>query len=253
MAVPHEMSIGREPGAGSADERRPVAIVDLTDGKLVGVGSGDQPSPSLPPPGGLYVNGVKRVFDIVAAGGAIALALPLLAAVALLVRVTMGGPVLFRQTRLGRDGVPFEVLKFRTMKPDRRADGLDRIRWGGEERRRTHKTAAHPLLTPVGRFLRRYSIDEFPQLFNVWRGEMSIVGPRPELPSVAASYEPWQYGRFLVRPGLTGLWQITARGNAPMHERTDLDIEYVATVSLRTDLRIIAATPKAMFGDHKGY
>jgi lipopolysaccharide/colanic/teichoic acid biosynthesis glycosyltransferase len=202
----------------------------------------------------LYARALKRGVDLVLASAALVVALPVLAVGAVAVRLTMGGPVLFRQVRLGRDGAPFEVLKFRTMRPDRRRLEAVRVDYRGVERRRTHKTASHPLLTPVGRFLRKWSIDEFPQLFNVLKGEMSLVGPRPELPSVVAGYEPWQYGRLLVRPGLTGLWQISARGDGdPMHARTDLDIEYLRTMSLREDLRIIVATPAAMLGPHKGY
>ena len=197
---------------------------------------------------------MKRGLDVALASVGLVVTLPVLAVAALLVRVTMGGPVFFRQVRLGRHGEPFEVLKFRTMKPDRRNADAGLPPQGAPERRRTHKSANHPLLTPVGRFLRTYSIDELPQLLNVVRGDMSIVGPRPELPSVVAGYDDWQYGRLLVRPGLTGLWQITARGDGGhMHERTDLDIEYVCQMTLSTDVRIIAATPRAMLGSHKGY
>jgi lipopolysaccharide/colanic/teichoic acid biosynthesis glycosyltransferase len=195
----------------------------------------------------------KRALDLVIAGVALVLALPILALAAVAVRLTMGGPVLFRQVRLGRDGVPFEVFKFRTMKPDRRGALVAVDDWDGVDRRRTHKSREHPLLTPVGSFMRRYSIDELPQVLNVLRGEMSIVGPRPELPSVAATYEPWQDARMLVRPGLTGLWQINARGTGPMHEAVEYDIEYLQQMGLLCDLRIVLATPKAMFGDHKGY
>lgn len=201
-----------------------------------------------------YARSLKRGLDVLVATVGLVVTLPVLAVAAVAVRATMGGPVLFRQVRLGRDGVPFEVLKFRTMKPDRRRSRAAQPPADGTERRRTHKSVDHPLLTPVGRVLRTYSVDELPQLINVLRGDMSIVGPRPELPSVVAGYEPWQYGRLLVRPGLTGLWQVTARGDGgAMHERTDLDIEYVCQMSLRTDLRIIAATPRAMLGAHKGY
>jgi lipopolysaccharide/colanic/teichoic acid biosynthesis glycosyltransferase len=197
-----------------------------------------------------YARYGKRMLDIVIASVGLVVLSPVLLVAAVSVRMTMGSPVLFRQVRLGRDGVPLEVLKFRTMKPDRRSGPG---RWDGNDRRRTHKTKSHPLLTSVGRFLRKWSIDESPQIFNVLRGDMSIVGPRPELPAVVAAYEPWQYARMVVRPGLTGLWQINARGEGLMHERTDLDIEYLSQISLRTDLRIILATPKAMLGDHKGF
>ena len=206
------------------------------------------------PPGSrdrtFYARYGKRILDLVIASVGLVVLSPILLVAAVSVRMTMGSPVLFRQARLGRDGAPLEVLKFRTMKPDRRSGPG---RWDGHDRRRTHKTKSHPLLTSVGRFLRKWSIDESPQIFNVLRGDMSIVGPRPELPAVVATYEPWQYARMVVRPGLTGLWQINARGEGLMHERTDLDIEYLSQISLRTDLRIILATPKAMLGEHKGF
>jgi lipopolysaccharide/colanic/teichoic acid biosynthesis glycosyltransferase len=210
----------------------------------------------IAPPGSLhdtfYARYGKRILDLLLAGTALLVALPVLALAALAVRLTMGRPIMFHQERIGLDGRLITVLKLRTMKPDRRRSRM-RSRYQGEERRRTHKTAEHPLLTPVGRFLRKYSIDELPQIFNVLRGEMTIVGPRPELAIVVEHYEPWQYARLLVRPGLTGLWQITARGDGGlMHERVDLDVEYLSQVGLRTDLRIIAQTPQAMLGDHKG-
>jgi lipopolysaccharide/colanic/teichoic acid biosynthesis glycosyltransferase len=199
----------------------------------------------------VYARFAKRGIDLVLALVALAVMSPVLALTALLIRLTMGSPIIFPQERVGLNGETFTVLKFRTMKPDRRVSLVSVP--ASFDRRKTHKTRANPLLTPLGRFLRKWSIDEFPQIFNVLRGEMSIVGPRPELPSVVATYEDWQHARFLVRPGLTGLWQITARGEGLMHERTDLDVEYLRVISLRTDLRIIAATPQAMLGDHKGF
>jgi lipopolysaccharide/colanic/teichoic acid biosynthesis glycosyltransferase len=211
--------------------------------------------PIVPPDGSrhatFYAVRVKRLFDVVVALFALVLIAPILLLVSAAVALAMGRPILFRQKRLGLNGEVIEVLKFRTMKPDRRqaeADG-----YGEVDRRKTHKTAAHPLLTPIGRFLRVWSLDELPQLLNVVRGDMSIVGPRPELVSLAATYESWQNARVLVRPGLTGLWQITARGDGPMHDRTDLDVDYLCEVSLVRDLTIIVRTPAAMFGDHKGF
>jgi lipopolysaccharide/colanic/teichoic acid biosynthesis glycosyltransferase len=203
--------------------------------------------------GTFYARHGKRVLDLLLGGVALVVALPVLGVAALAVRLTMGGPVLFRQERIGLDGRPITVLKLRTMKPDRRRARSRKNTYSGPERRQTHKTPQHPLLTPVGKFLRKYSIDELPQIFNVLRGDMTIVGPRPELALVVERYEPWECARMLVRPGLTGLWQITARGDGGlMHERVDLDIDYLSQISLRTDLRIIARTPGAMLGDHKG-
>jgi lipopolysaccharide/colanic/teichoic acid biosynthesis glycosyltransferase len=253
MAVPNDprSAHASPPETAPRDDRRrrTISLLDgnalTTDAFMVGVPDGSRHD-------GLYARRGKRIFDLAVGGVALVLALPILALAALAVRATMGGPVLFRQVRLGRDGRPFEVLKFRTMKPDRRG-GVVPEEWDGVDRRRTHKSREHPLLTPVGRFMRRYSIDELPQVLNVLRGEMSIVGPRPELPSVAAGYEPWQRARMLVRPGLTGLWQINARGTAPMHEAVEHDIDYLRQIGLVTDLRIIVSTPAAMFGEHTGY
>lgn len=208
------------------------------------------------PPGSrhdtFYARHGKRWLDLLLGGLALLVVLPVLGVAALFVRLTMGGPVLFRQERIGLDGRPITVLKLRTMKPDRRRS-RDRMGHRGPDRRRTHKTPNHPLLTPVGKFLRKYSIDEMPQILNVLRGDMTLVGPRPELAQVVERYESWECGRLLVRPGLTGLWQITARGDGVlMHERVDLDIDYLSQISVATDLRIIAKTPGAMLGEHKG-
>jgi lipopolysaccharide/colanic/teichoic acid biosynthesis glycosyltransferase len=234
----------------------PEAVTEPAPGQGSTADVASLPSMLLVPEGSrhntFYARRVKRWIDVVGASALIVASSPIALAAAAAVRITMGKPVLFRQERIGLDGKPFEVLKFRTMRPDRRKRNEPAP--VQPDRRRTHKTANHPLLTPVGRFLRTWSIDELPQVLNVLRGEMSIVGPRPELPSVvAARYEPWEHGRHLVRPGLTGLWQITARGDGMMHDRIDLDIEYVQRVSFREDLRILVKTPSAVLGDHKGY
>ena len=248
----HDMEVRRSPEQASSSTIGAPAAPRPAPGR-----TGTRPTP-IPVPDGsrhasFYARRTKRALDVVVALGALVVVLPLMAVVSVVVLLTMGRPVLFRQVRVGLDGQEFEVLKFRTMKKDRRRRSAGSS-YTGPDRRRTHKTKQHPLLTPVGRFLRTWSLDEVPQVLNVLRGDMSIVGPRPELPSVvAATYEPWQYSRFLVRPGLTGRWQVTARGDGDMHERTDLDIEYVREVSLREDLRLVLRTPTAMFGSHKGY
>jgi lipopolysaccharide/colanic/teichoic acid biosynthesis glycosyltransferase len=119
----------------------------------------------------------------------------------------------------------------------------------GPDRRVTHKTTEDPRHTPLGRVLRRFSLDELPQLWNVLRGEMSVVGPRPELPLVVDRYHQWQHLRHLVKPGITGLWQVSERGDLAMHECVETDIEYVRRVSLLTDITIIARTiPAAVRG-----
>lgn len=204
--------------------------------------------PTVRRPRGVYVSVVKPLLDRVVASLALVVAAVPMAIIATLIRVTMGGPILFRQERVGRDGRPFEVLKFRTMQPCRRASAIPVI----NDRRRNHKSDADPRHTRLGRLLRKYSLDELPQLINVVRGEMSIVGPRPELESVVRRYQPGLDQRHYVKPGLTGLWQICARGDGPMHEHGDWDLEYVRRVSFLTDLSIVVRTPVAMFGDHAG-
>jgi len=196
------------------------------------------------PPGGIYVRLVKPLFDRVVGTLLLVALSPLIALVALAVRFRIGQPVIFRQARSGRDGEPFDVVKFRTMRPDRRRDA----RPVSEDRRQTHKSEADPRHTRLGRRLRKWSLDELPQLWNVVCGEMSLVGPRPELVEIVEHYEPWQHQRHLVKPGLTGLWQISRRGEGLMHLYTDVDLEYVATVGLRTDLRILFRTIPAALG-----
>lgn len=196
-----------------------------------------------------YTRTFKPGCDRVAASlGLVVLAIPMLA-VAGLVRQSMGSPVLFRQRRIGLDGRVFEVLKFRSMNADRRHNSED----VDDDARVTHKSDKDPRHTTVGRFIRRYSLDELPQLINVARGDMSIVGPRPELESVVERYYTAElHQRHYVKPGLTGLWQISARGEGPMHENGEWDIDYVRTVSLSTDLRILLKTPMVIFGDRAG-
>jgi lipopolysaccharide/colanic/teichoic acid biosynthesis glycosyltransferase len=201
---------------------------------------------------GVYARLLKPAFDRTFAALAIIVAIPAFLVVALVVRLSFGPGVLYRQCRVGRSGKPFTVFKFRTMEHDRRRpepvgsfDGVDR--------RRTHKSHEDPRHRPVGRLLRKWSLDELPQLFNVLRGEMSVVGPRPELPSVVATYRGWEHERHLVRPGLTGLWQVQARGDGTlMREHIDLDVAYVRHVSAWTDLRILVRTLPALLGRHQG-
>ena len=196
-----------------------------------------------------YTDFLKPAFDRLAAFcGLLVFAVPMLI-VAILVATSMGRPILFRQRRCGLDGTVFHVLKFRTMGADRR-----RVDSGVPlEHRVTHKSDEDPRHTRVGKVLRRYSLDELPQLINILRGEMSIVGPRPELESVVnGDYPENLRQRHLVRPGLTGLWQISGRGNGPMHENGEWDIEYVEQISLLTDLKIICKTPFAMFSGNRG-
>jgi lipopolysaccharide/colanic/teichoic acid biosynthesis glycosyltransferase len=200
-------------------------------------------SPSLGAAEGAYVRIWKPGADRVLALILIMLSAPGMALLAVVIRVTLGQGVLFRQSRIGQHGRPFNVLKFRTMLPERRRAQVPIL---FPDRRCTHKAKNDPRHTSVGRFLRRWSLDELPQLFNVVRGQMSLIGPRPELPSVVARYEPWQHVRHNVKPGMTGLWQVVARGDDPMQDRIDLDIYYAQSLCRALDLKILMATAKAV-------
>ncbi len=188
---------------------------------------------------------IDRVFALVL----LAVFSPLLLGTAIAVRCSLGSPVLYRQTRVGLNGRRFDMLKFRTMQPDRRQAQRP---YDGPERRFTHKSLSDPRHTPLGRFLREYSLDELPQLWNVVRGDLSLVGPRPELSLIVDHYEPWQHERHQVKPGLTGLWQVTERGNGLMHEHTEVDLRYLRALSLTTDLKILLLTIPAILRMQRG-
>lgn len=192
---------------------------------------------------GSYVRIWKPRLDRLLSVFLIIVAAPIMALIALLIRTNLGPNVIFRQQRIGINGSSFDVFKFRTMLPDRRQANVP---ISFPDRRRTHKSGADPRHTAVGRFLRRWSLDELPQLFNVVRGEMSLVGPRPELSSVVARYQPWQHERHDVKPGLTGLWQVKGRGSGPMELCTDLDIKYAQSICFALDVRILMATAVAL-------
>jgi lipopolysaccharide/colanic/teichoic acid biosynthesis glycosyltransferase len=213
----------------------------VNDGDDACVHPGLTPLALAPPPQSSYQRWVKPVLD----RAIVILLLPVIAPVsgiiAAIVAIELGRPVLFRQERVGRHGRRFTVHKFRSMRQDRRGSG--EVQWPGDDRRLTHKSSDDPRHTRIGRMLRKSSLDELPQLWNVLKGDMSLVGPRPELTSVVRRYEPWQHRRHDVKPGLTGPWQISERGTAPMHEATHLDLQYVDSVSLRTDLAILLRTP----------
>jgi lipopolysaccharide/colanic/teichoic acid biosynthesis glycosyltransferase len=197
-----------------------------------------------------YERFLKPAIDRAAGIVLLLLVLPTLVILALVVRVVHGPRVIFTQRRIGRWGRVFTVYKFRTMQPDRR---LRRVRPDGIDRRLTHKHPDDPRHTRLGRFLRKWSLDELPQLWNVVRGDMSLVGPRPELVEVVEKYDDWQHGRHSVKPGLTGLWQVEARNDGtPMHENTHLDLAYVRQVGFLTDCRILLLTIPALLGRRTG-
>lgn len=200
---------------------------------------------------GIYERYIKGAIDRVAGLVLLVLTLPIAVPVAIVVFIDLGGPIFLRQERVGRDGKVFRVIKFRSMEPDRRGRSMQAF--VGSDRRVNHKSEDDPRLTPVGRFIRKWSLDELPQLINVVLGQMSLVGPRPEMVQIVERYEPWQHARHQVKPGVTGLWQVSARGEVPMHEATHIDLEYVNTVSFMTDLRILAKTIPAALGDRTGH
>ncbi len=188
-----------------------------------------------------YQRLVKRSFDLVLALLALLLALPLIALSALMVLFEDGRPILFRQKRVGENGRLFEMLKFRTM-----VRNAEQLRGEVEKRdsdgNLIHKTKDDPRITRVGRLLRRLSLDELPQLFNVLAGTMSLVGPRPEMPYLVEKYQPWQRKRFAIPPGLTGWWQVSGRSDRPMHLHTEDDLYYIQNYSIWLDLQIIIRT-----------
>jgi lipopolysaccharide/colanic/teichoic acid biosynthesis glycosyltransferase len=187
----------------------------------------------------------KRLLDIVLGGALLVVSLPVLAALGLFVRLVDGGPVLFRQRRIGRHGRPFRMLKLRTMSLDAEERLVD-LRHHNEVRGSAFKLASDPRLTRTGRFLRRTSLDELPQLWNVVRGDMSLVGPRPPLPEEVDAYEPWHHRRLAVRPGMTGRWQVEGRHLSDFDEWVRLDLAWMATWSLRGDLVLLVRTLPAM-------
>jgi len=184
---------------------------------------------------------VKRAFDIVASGTALLLLSPLLITVAVLVKLTSRGPILFRQERVGLHGRPFHMLKFRSMVSN--AEELKaKLMAQNEQAGPVFKMKRDPRITPIGRFIRKYSIDELPQLVNVLRGEMSVVGPRPPIPSEVAKYEAWQRRRLSVRPGLTCVWQVSGRNQISFEEWMYLDMQYIDHWSLAQDFQLILKT-----------
>ncbi len=193
---------------------------------------------------------VKRALDIVGCGIGLLLAAPIIIGTALAVKFTSDGPVLFGQVRAGRNGRKFTMYKFRSMVVD--AEKLRaKLEHLNEMDGPVFKIKHDPRITKVGRFIRKTSIDELPQLFNVLVGDMSLVGPRPPLPSEVEQYEPWQRRRLSVKPGLTGLWQVSGRNQVDFDEWMQLDLRYIDTWSLWLDIKIILKTvPVVLF--HKG-
>ena len=179
---------------------------------------------------------MKRLFDIGVSLITVVILSPLLLIIGAAIKLSSNGSVIFRQERAGKDGKPFVFYKFRTMRPDVDPFGA------------SPKSGKDPRLTKVGMFLRQYSLDELPQLFNILKGDMSIVGPRPLYVSQMAEWNERQKKRLLVKPGLTGLAQISGRGQVTREEKLELDVKYVETADFLTDMKIILATIGQVFG-----
>jgi lipopolysaccharide/colanic/teichoic acid biosynthesis glycosyltransferase len=194
----------------------------------------------------------KRLLDVIGAlAGLALLALPMLV-VAVAIKLESRGPVFYASWRLGENGIPFRFYKFRSMARDADLRQGD-LRAQNEVTGPVFKIKQDPRITRVGRFIRKFSLDETPQLWHVLRGEMSLVGPRPPIPEEAEDYEPWQRERLAVRPGLTCIWQVTGRSDIPFERWVELDIEYVRRRSLGLDLKLLLLTVPAVFSGRGAY
>jgi lipopolysaccharide/colanic/teichoic acid biosynthesis glycosyltransferase len=193
---------------------------------------------------------VRRAADLLLATVVVVLLSPLLLALAIAIRLDSPGPALFRQRRVGHGEREFTVFKFRSMRSDADPRGhreyvtaLIQGREANGGRKDLYKLAVDDRITPVGRWIRRWSLDELPQLFNVIAGDMSLVGPRPAIPYEVVEYPSWYLKRFAVKPGLTGLWQVSGRNERSYEEMVRLDVEYAERRTLLLDLSILARTP----------
>jgi exopolysaccharide biosynthesis polyprenyl glycosylphosphotransferase len=192
----------------------------------------------------------KRVFDLVVASAFVVVGMPFWLALGALIKLTSPGPVFYGQERIGRDGVPFRMLKFRSMVADAEAR-LAEMRNDADGP--LFKLRDDPRVTPIGRWMRKFSVDEFPQLINVIRGEMSVVGPRPPLPHEVARYSQNDWRRLDVLPGMTGLWQVSGRSNLTFDEMVRLDVFYIENWSVSLDLALIARTVPAVLAARGAY
>ena len=200
----------------------------------------------------VFYEAAKRVMDIVLSFIGLVLLSPILLLVSLFIKIDSKGPIFFKQKRIGINGTEFEMFKFRSMVVN--AEELKaRLEEKNEMSGPMFKIADDPRITKVGRFIRKTSIDELPQLWNVIKGDMSLVGPRPSLPKEVAQFEPWMRKRFEVKPGLTCFWQVGGRNNIDFEEWMKLDIKYVKERSLLLDAKLIFKTFFVLFGDENAH
>ncbi len=211
---------------------------------------------AAPSPQTTLADEAKRALDVVGSTALLLLLSPLFAVIAVLIKLTSPGPVLFRQTRIGQGGTAFTMLKFRTMRvnadPSLHHEFVTRFIKSSAQlhpagRKAMFKLTNDPRVTPLGRVLRKTSLDELPQFWNTLRGEMSLVGPRPPLAYEVEHYRPWHWRRVLdAKPGITGLWQVMGRSQTTFDEMVRLDLQYARSRSLWTDIKILLATPRAV-------
>lgn len=205
-------------------------------------------APAVAPRGGPWM-AAKRVIDVIGSAACLVLLSPLFLLLAVAIVIDSGRPVLFRQVRLARGLREFRVLKFRTMRlgatPEMHQEYIKKLATGQADDDSLKKLTGDPRVTAVGRFLRRTSMDELPQLVNVFLGNMSLVGPRPALEYELEHYQERHFERFAVKPGMTGLWQVSGRNELGFTEMLDLDAEYARSSNLLTDLKILLKTPVA--------
>jgi lipopolysaccharide/colanic/teichoic acid biosynthesis glycosyltransferase len=198
---------------------------------------------------------LKRTLDVLGAGAGLLLLAPIFAATALAIKLDSRGPVFFRQLRRGSGSKTFRIYKFRTMSLDAENQKTDlrHLNMHADNDPRMFKISSDPRVTRVGSFLRRTSIDELPQLINVLRGEMSLVGPRPLILEEDEHVENWARKRLELKPGITGLWQVLGRSDIPFDEMTKLDYLYVTSWSLKEDVRLILLTVPSLFRTRQAY
>ena len=196
---------------------------------------------------------LKRALDIVGSGVLLLVLAPLFLVTALLIKLASPGPVFYRQERIGLSGEPFHILKFRSMVMDADARLAALLREQGNGDTPLFKVKHDPRITPIGRFIRRYSIDELPQLFNVFRGDMSLVGPRPQVDPEVRQYDSKASRRLAVKPGMSGLWQVSGRSNLSWEDSIRLDLYYVENWSVTSDLVILLRTARAVLAHDGAY
>lgn len=194
----------------------------------------------------------KRLFDVVASACGLVILSPVFLITAIAIKADDGGPVFYNQERIGKDGKPFKMYKFRSMKVNADKE-IEKLTKHNEVKGAMFKMKNDPRITRVGKFIRKTSIDEFPQLLNVLLGQMSIVGPRPPLPREVAQYNDYDMQRLYVRPGCTGLWQVTVRNSVGFDEMVNIDLDYIKRRSFHLDLEIMFKTIKVIFVPNTAY